>query len=325
MRYDDPIYGPTEFSEPVILDLLGSKALQRLRGVLQHGLASELTMPHPITRYEHSVGTMLLVRRLGGSVAEQVAALIHDVSHTAFSHVIDFVFDTHGDQAYHEKMKGDRLNRSDLPEVLHHHGLDVAAFLSDERFPLLEQPPPCLCADRLDCFLRDACEMGILTTADVANVCRHLTVAGRRIAVDDFGTARFLGYRYIAADEGSWSNPARTLLYHLTAQAIGVGLQRMAIEEEDIWGEDVLLWDKLSGSADPQVAGAVARVLHPPHFVVDEVAPTIRLCPKVRTIDPDVVTDHGLRRLSEADSAFRQFREEYLARKASGISIRLKE
>jgi HD superfamily phosphohydrolase len=325
MRYEDPIYGPTEFAAPVILDLLGSKALQRLRGVLQHGIAAELTMPHPITRYEHSIGTMILVRRLGGSVAEQVAALIHDVSHTAFSHVIDFVFDTHGDQAYHEKMKEGWLRGSDLPEVLHHHGLDVAAFLSDERFPLLEQPPPCLCADRLDCFLRDACEMGILTTADVANVCRHLTVAGQRIAVDELAIARFFAYRYITADEGSWSNPARTVLYHLTAQAIRTGLQRRAIGEEDIWGEDVPLWDRLRASADPQVAGAVARVLRPPRFVVDEVAPTIRLYPKVRTIDPDVVTDHGVRPLSEQDSAFRQFREKYLARKASGISIRLEE
>jgi HD superfamily phosphohydrolase len=34
---------------------------------------------------------MLLVRRLGASLEEQIAALLHDVSHTAFSHVIDSV------------------------------------------------------------------------------------------------------------------------------------------------------------------------------------------------------------------------------------------
>ena len=36
---------------------------------------------------------MLLIKKLGGSVEEQIAGLLHDVSHTAFSHVIDYVFD----------------------------------------------------------------------------------------------------------------------------------------------------------------------------------------------------------------------------------------
>ena len=51
-----------------------------------------LGITQPITRYEHSVGVMLLARRVGGGLREQVAALLHDVSHTAFSHVIDHVF-----------------------------------------------------------------------------------------------------------------------------------------------------------------------------------------------------------------------------------------
>ncbi len=36
---------------------------------------------------------MMLVNRLGGSLEEQIAALLHDVSHTAFSHVIDYVLE----------------------------------------------------------------------------------------------------------------------------------------------------------------------------------------------------------------------------------------
>jgi len=53
---------------------------------------------NPTTRFDHSVGVMLLIRKLGAGsspasalLKEQVAALLHDVSHTAFSHVIDYV------------------------------------------------------------------------------------------------------------------------------------------------------------------------------------------------------------------------------------------
>ena len=58
MRYDDPIYGPESISEPVLLDLLDSAALQRLHGVLQHGVTALLGVTKPVTRFEHSVGVM---------------------------------------------------------------------------------------------------------------------------------------------------------------------------------------------------------------------------------------------------------------------------
>lgn len=92
MRYDDAIYGRNEITEPVLLDLMKSDAMQRLKGISQHGVTALLGITPPFSRFDHSVGVMLLVRRLGASLEEQVAALLHDVSHTAFSHVIDFVF-----------------------------------------------------------------------------------------------------------------------------------------------------------------------------------------------------------------------------------------
>ena len=66
------------------------------------------------TRYEHSVGVMLLVRRFGASLDEQIAALLHDVSHTAFSHVIDYVFNDHDHQSYHEEKKEQFISGSDI-------------------------------------------------------------------------------------------------------------------------------------------------------------------------------------------------------------------
>jgi uncharacterized protein len=114
MQYVDTVYGSTSFTEPTILDLIQSDDIERLRGVLQHGITAVLGITQPITRFEHSVGAMILVQR--------AAALMHDVSHTAFSHVADFVFG--GPKSYHEEKRREWMAQSEIP----------ADFLHDERF-----------------------------------------------------------------------------------------------------------------------------------------------------------------------------------------------
>ena len=84
MHYLNAVCGPVSIDEPVLIDLINSSAVQRLHHILQHGITGFLGMTQPITRFQHSVGVMLLTRRLGASLSKQIAALLHDVSHTAF-------------------------------------------------------------------------------------------------------------------------------------------------------------------------------------------------------------------------------------------------
>ena len=128
MQYEDAIYGKVEITESVLQDVIASDAMQRLKGVSQHGITALLGITPPFSRFDHSLGAMLLVHRLGATINEQIAALLHDVSHTAFSHVIDFVFDDHSGQSYHEEKKEELLARSDIPAILERHGLDWRDF-----------------------------------------------------------------------------------------------------------------------------------------------------------------------------------------------------
>ncbi len=97
MDYKDRVYGRTEIFEPIILELLASPALQRLKGVDQFGyLPGYAIVPAggfpggPVSRFEHSVGVYLLLRKYGAPLEEQIAGLLHDVSHAVFSHSIDY-------------------------------------------------------------------------------------------------------------------------------------------------------------------------------------------------------------------------------------------
>jgi len=331
MQYVDTVYGSTSFTEPMILDLMQSDAIERLRRVLQHGITAVLGITRPITRFEHSVGAMILVQRAGGSVCEQAAALMHDVSHTAFSHVADFVFS--GPYSYHEEKRCEWMAQSDIPAVLSRHGVDWRDFLNDERFPLLEQPSPRLCADRLDYFLRDSLALGILTQVQATQLSGSLVVAAGRFAVRELDAARLFGYKYIEADQTSWSNKTAILLYELTARALRTAFGRSVIVETDLWGGDKQLWDKISQSQDTATAASVKLILRYRDFVVDESKPdesnpdesklTVRLQPKIRTIDPDVLTEGGMLPLSALDAEFRAYRDYYLKTRASTISLRL--
>jgi hypothetical protein len=323
MQYSDPLYGTVAIHEPVLIELMQTAAMQRLHGILQHGITGLIGVTRATTRFEHSMGVMLLVRRLGAPLEEQIAALLHDVSHTAFSHVMDYVFDGHDSQSYHEEMKETYIAGTDLPGVLAQNGYDWRDLLHEERYPLLEQPLPALCADRLDYFLRDSCDLGMATTEQVQSALDHLVVRQGRIGVDHVETARWIGNAFIAADEASWANFREVGLYELAARAIRIGLQVGAITEADIWSTDRQVWAKLQARRDPELESCLALVSPDTRFEWDELAPTFRVSTKLRTVDPDVWSDGHWQPLSALEADFGRRRAHYLSSKQGKWPMRV--
>jgi hypothetical protein len=336
MNLTDPLYGTFEITEPVLLDVLRAAAVQRLRTVLQHGITGLIGITNPTTRFDHSVGVMLLIRKVSAasapadialkgqaSLKEQVAALLHDVSHTAFSHVIDYVFGDHDGQGYHEQQKEAYIARSDLPHVLGLHGYDWRDFLHEQDFPLLEQPSPALCADRLDYFLRDARDLRLAADAQVHTAIASLAVHAGRLVTTDLEIARWMAYTFIAADEASWANFREVGLYELAARAIRLGLEAGVLTEADLWRGDAEAWAKLQCSPDPRLQAALRLVSPATGFEWDAANPTFTVSTKLRTIDPPVLLNGSAHPLSTLDPAFAHYRRDYLRRKAGKWPMRV--
>ncbi|MCA9970364.1 MAG: hypothetical protein KC425_09115, partial [Anaerolineales bacterium] len=196
--------------------------------------------------------------------------------------------------------------------------------LDETRFPLLEQPAPRLCADRLDYFLRDSLGLGLATAGEVRAVLAKLVVVNGRIAAADRETARWLGTRFMAADDASWANFREVGLYELTARAIRRALAIGALAEADVWGTDRPLWQRLHAYPDAELQRLLALITPETQFVWDEAAPTFRVSTKLRAIDPDVVGGEGrIRPLSTLDPDFRRRREAYLQSKAGKWPMRV--
>src|SRR3954454_25011950 len=128
MHWNDRVYGEVTIDDPRLLALIACPTFQRLKGIRQAGPSAFAFPFKTVTRYEHSLGVYLLLRTLGADLREQVAGLLHDLSHTAFSHAVDFVFAPE-EQNYHEQLKDQFLHRDDIIAGLRPLGLSPADFV----------------------------------------------------------------------------------------------------------------------------------------------------------------------------------------------------
>jgi HD superfamily phosphohydrolase len=306
MIIDESFYGRFELDEPLLLDLLQSDPVQRLKGVYMGGVTSLLGVGTTSTRYEHSVGAMLLVRLLGASQEEQAAALLHDVSHTALSHVIDFVFDTPSRQAFHDDVKEQYVSGTSIPRICAQHRADWQAILDEEEWPLLEQPSPRLCADRIDYSLRDAVSLKLIPASEVPAIVAGIQVQEGRIVFAGRQLARRFAELYLTCDSECWSAPKSVVLYELTARALRRAVAIGILDKSRLWLSDRELWDELGSSSDAELHDRLEAVLTASKSISANLDGTRVINSKVRTIDPEIRTANGPVPLSNLDPQWAQ-------------------
>ena len=260
LTINDSVYGIVSLDEPVIEAIIATPAMQRLAHVSQSGISGRLGIAPNYSRLEHSIGVMLLLRRLGASVKEQVAGLIHDISHTAFSHVADFVY---ADRAgsYHEEMWWVIVEQSEIPAIAASYGYDWHTLEAEAgEFTLLEQPAPLLCADRGDYFLRTIIPARLGTQETVQKILRHIVVHEGQMAVDDVKVARMMADIYQQMDAQMWSSPREVSLYWVLAAAMRRAVTIGAVQEADWYQTDAALWKQLHSIPDSRIQELLAYV-----------------------------------------------------------------
>ncbi|BEI80062.1 hypothetical protein CcaverHIS002_0105910 [Cutaneotrichosporon cavernicola] len=308
----DDIYGQHEITEPPLVTLLACEPVRRLGRVHQHGMSGLLGLTPPVTRLEHSVGAMLLVRRVGGSVAEQAAALLHDISHTALSHVADDAFPSAG--SYHEIHKARYVATTCLPALIKEIGLPLEV-LDEELFGLVEQSAPRLCADRLDYGLRDTVafqhldiEIAKAIFADVS-AFPGVNANNRCLALSIPDLALALARAYIATDAGVWCNPAHTDMYLRAGALIRNLVADGRLAEADLWLDDEAFWASMRAACDDDGR----REMDALYTIPEEKGLRLSSDCKIRTLDPDMVVDGTLAPLSQVNPVWNKERLAYIA------------
>lgn len=207
----------------LIVGLIDTPEFQRLRRIRQLGLGHFAYQGAEHSRFTHSLGVFHLATRILAKlsnsydisqedrIAVRVAALLHDIGHGAFSHVLESILDFHHENYTIEAVLSEetgvgrvlRSYSSELPER-------IAAIIRGNFRPmaLAQLVSSQLDVDRMDYLLRDSLMTGvkygvfdlewIIKSIEINQEADQMYVSAPGIyAVEDYLQARYYMFRQV--------------------------------------------------------------------------------------------------------------------------------
>lgn len=302
----DTFYGPIEVEEPVLVELIHSPAMQRLKSIHQYGVAYYTTHREEYNRFDHSIGVFAILRWKGACLKEQIAGILHDVSHTVFSHVGDWVFGKeYQEDDYQTTIHKTYLSQSGVEEILHQYGYTVDdVFPKEKRFTMLEQSLPNLSADRIDYNIQGAYFQGFLTKEEALELVKDLRFAEGKWISSRKDLLTKISHFSLFMTEDCWGSAMNYATSRWLADAILRALEQGIISWKEFhFGIDQTIWDALQGAGDPFIQKRMKMLENPTYYClfVDPSEADIFVRFRCRGIDPWVLHEGSLVRLTETD------------------------
>ena len=319
IEINDRLYGETTFEEPVLIELLNSRAMQRLKGISQFGLPKEFCPFPGFSRYEHSVGVAILLKKLKAGLEEQVAGLTHDVSHPAFSHLVDWVLGNREKEDHQDRNHKKIVSSSDIPEILNRHGFEPERIIDVKKYGLLEREAPDLCADRVDYAIR---EFKTWAAPSIVGDCLdNLVNHNGRIEFYTADSAINFAFAYAKCQREHWGGAECTVRWEIFSQALKTALKNGIIKEDDFYMEDEQILRKLRVNGNVEI-GIALEMLDRKRLKLRENSenPQYKLKKKFRYIDPAYINKREVHKLSGLKS-YRAFLDEQRAINEKGVNV----
>jgi uncharacterized protein len=238
----------------LIARLVDSAEFQRLRRVRQLGLAHFAYQAAEHSRFTHSLGTFHLATRIlaklrtkydissEDQIAVRVAALLHDLGHGAFSHVLESILGFH-----HEDFTVQAVlsSETEVGTILREYSPSLATRVADiirgsfRPMALAQLVSSQLDVDRMDYLLRDSLMTGvkygvydlewIIKSIEINEADDQLYVSARGLyAVEDYLQARYYMFRQV--------------YFHRTLRAAEIILQAVLRRALDLFQSGQPVW-----------------------------------------------------------------------------------
>jgi hypothetical protein len=258
-----------------------------LKDISQLGMPDKYYHIKGFSRYEHSLGVRILLKNLGAGLEEQIAGLLHDVSHPPFSHVIDWVIGDPTKEDYQDRIHEDFLKSSEIPNILQEHGFDTQFISNYKNFKLLEKKAPSLCADRLDYSLR---EISMQKGKNLVNkILDNLVVREDQIVFKNINIARIFGEEYMFLQKEHWGGDEARSRYYILSNVLNKAFKNNLIGLEDLKKNEKYILRILNSSGDEYILNGLNLLKR--GFKIIRDSEGIELKKKFRYVDPEVMVN----------------------------------
>ncbi len=313
MQFHDTIYGSCVVDSHIINDLINSHPIQRLKGISQFGIPDDYYHLKNYTRFDHSIGVMLLLKHLGASEEEQIAGLLHDVSHTAFSHVVDWVVGEGKTENFQDEHHASYIRSTEIPTILHEHGYNVTRIIDYHHFGLLERDLPDLCADRVDYSLRE------FSHETTKHCFEDLTTADGHIVFKTQATALLFAQSFLNRQREHWGGFEAVTRYRIFANMLQYALKNDLVTMQDFWQDDSFVISKLQQADDKTITKTFALLRNKS---LDHLPKSDTIAhKKFRFVDPLILHGDTIVRLSEVNNAFKKTLQKARDENEKGITL----
>ena len=163
-----------------IKEFLEVKEVLRLNKICQHG-GTTYTKAGIHSQYnsrlDHSLGVALIVWNFTKDVTQTITALLHDISHTAFSHTGEFIKGDFLILESNEKEMGNVIkNSKGIMKLLDKYNVSLTDITEITKYPLVDNDTPKICADRLEYTLHDGFLFGNITLDEAEKVYNDIYI-----------------------------------------------------------------------------------------------------------------------------------------------------
>ena len=193
----------------------------------------------PYSRYDHSVGVALIVWHFTHDCKQAIAGLLHDANTPVFAHVIDFL---HGDYLEQESTEAGTemliAGSAELQAVLKKYELTTEDVCDYHRYPIADNDPPLLSADRLEYTIGNSINYGICTAEDAQRFYSDLTIGTNEDrneelmfknapAAEAFAEAALACSRIYVSDEDRYA-------MQMLSEVLSYAMEHRIIREDDL-------------------------------------------------------------------------------------------
>ncbi len=313
MIITDRIYGTYKISSPVIIELINSYPVQRLKNISQMGPPNKYYHLKGYSRYEHSLGVMLLLKYLKATEEEQIAGLLHDISHTAFSHLIDWIVGSGATEEFQDNQHEKYFLNSEIKKILLKYKYNPLKVSNNKNYTLLENNIPNICADRFDYSAREF-------PIKIAKTCfQNLTNYNNKMVFKNKKSALLFATNFLERQQNHWGGLEGTTRYVLFAQALKLALNDKLIIFADFMKDENYIVKKLESSPNKKIKLilSILKKKNLSHLPKSKES----YHKKFRYVDPQFLKKDKLFRLSDVDNKFKQLLESAKKQNKKGIKI----